>query len=141
MTPDDPRHGTLSGYVAGCRDECCTTAQRIYKRQLTERHRQSRPVESRAMRQPLYTAIPAPGEWTEFAACATHPTDVWFPVAQSTGRRGGPDAGYVAQVAEARRICARCPVIDDCRAYIEANPQPGIWAGMTERDRQQRRTA
>lgn len=28
MTPDDPRHGTVAGYVAGCRQECCRAATR-----------------------------------------------------------------------------------------------------------------
>lgn len=26
MSPDDPRHGTSAGYVAGCREACCRTA-------------------------------------------------------------------------------------------------------------------
>jgi len=28
MTPEDPRHGTPAGYVAGCHDDCCQTARR-----------------------------------------------------------------------------------------------------------------
>lgn len=39
MTPDDPRHGAMSGYVAGCRDECCLRAKVSYdKRRRWELH-------------------------------------------------------------------------------------------------------
>lgn len=31
---DDPRHGTNAGYIAGCREECCRTAQAAYRRSL-----------------------------------------------------------------------------------------------------------
>jgi hypothetical protein len=27
-----PEHGTRSMYTAGCRDECCRAAERVYKR-------------------------------------------------------------------------------------------------------------
>lgn len=33
MIPDDPRHGTYAGYIAGCREECCRGAARRYQRQ------------------------------------------------------------------------------------------------------------
>ena len=30
MTPDDPRHGTSAGYIAGCRGQCCWAAKQRY---------------------------------------------------------------------------------------------------------------
>jgi transcription factor WhiB len=54
-------------------------------------------------------------------------------------------------VAQAKRVCAGCPVFDDCRAWIdgfeEQSPrgdptyfgQLGIWAGETPRERTARR--
>lgn len=33
MTPDDTRHGTHAGYVAGCRNECCLLARRRARKQ------------------------------------------------------------------------------------------------------------
>lgn len=30
MTPDDPRHGTNAGHVAGCREKCCSRAKLRY---------------------------------------------------------------------------------------------------------------
>lgn len=37
MTPDDPRHGTNAGYIAGCRLQCCKTAHADYRRKLYAR--------------------------------------------------------------------------------------------------------
>lgn len=37
MTPDDPRHGTNKGYLAGCDDTCCKTAHADYRRDLRTR--------------------------------------------------------------------------------------------------------
>jgi hypothetical protein len=33
MNTDDPRHGTRAGYIAGCRDTCCSTANRRWIKQ------------------------------------------------------------------------------------------------------------
>lgn len=32
MSPDDPRHGTVAGYVAGCRNRCCRDAINHYEK-------------------------------------------------------------------------------------------------------------
>jgi hypothetical protein len=36
--PEDRRHGTYAGHVAGCRDDCCTTAARNYQKRLVRDH-------------------------------------------------------------------------------------------------------
>lgn len=33
MTPDDPRHGTRAGYIAGCRNDCCRDVHLRYQKQ------------------------------------------------------------------------------------------------------------
>lgn len=75
-----------------------------------------------------------PGRWTAHAACAGHDLDHWFPVSKGAGRNG-IDRTYLSTVARAKSICATCPVLNECRAYIDANPQDGIWAGTTEKER------
>lgn len=37
MSPDDPRHGTVAGYVAKCREECCRGAWRVNQRRTRAR--------------------------------------------------------------------------------------------------------
>jgi hypothetical protein len=42
MSPDDPRHGTNAGYIAGCRKECCRTPSSRYSKRLKYEHLQGR---------------------------------------------------------------------------------------------------
>lgn len=40
-------------------------------------------------------------------------------------------------VAEARKVCERCPMLDDCRSWALRNDEQGFWAGLTESERRQ----
>ena len=49
------------------------------------------------------------------------------------GERG---PARVAREAAAKAVCARCPVVDPCRAHALATREPyGVWGGMSESDR------
>jgi WhiB family redox-sensing transcriptional regulator len=74
--------------------------------------------------------------WWHDAACRDEMIEAFFPSSQ-----GG-------NYAHARRVCARCPVIDECRAEAErVQPAAGMWAGKVygtddrqrERDRARKR--
>jgi WhiB family redox-sensing transcriptional regulator len=40
------------------------------------------------------------------------------------------------QVAQAKAVCARCPVLAQCRRHALVLPEPfGIWGGLTEEER------
>jgi WhiB family transcriptional regulator, redox-sensing transcriptional regulator len=70
-----------------------------------------------------------PPEWMEQGICAQADPDAWFP-------EGG------ASTADAKAICATCPVLDLCLAYaIDHTELEGIWGGTTHRQRMTRRTA
>lgn len=63
--------------------------------------------------------------WQDHAACVGYPTDLFFP---STGETP----------AEAKALCARCPVRDDCLeeslkdyGYVTR----GVWGGTSTRER------
>lgn len=43
MNADDPRHGTVAGYLAGCRADCCRTACVRYEKQRVHERRNGRP--------------------------------------------------------------------------------------------------
>lgn len=61
--------------------------------------------------------------WTENAICAQADPEVWF-----------PEQGRTA--AEARRICANCPVAVECLEYaLKHNIGHGVWGGFSERER------
>lgn len=64
-------------------------------------------------------------DWRERALCAQTDPEAFF-----------PDKGQPSK--EARRICRRCPVRDDCLTDALANHERfGIWGGLTERQRRQ----
>lgn len=73
--------------------------------------------------------LPDPEPWRLEAACRGR-TDLFLPQDETHTRD---------KVAAAKAICATCPVITDCAAWVAANPQPlGVYAGKTARGRQQK---
>lgn len=66
--------------------------------------------------------------WYEAAACLHVDPDVFYPP--------GGEAVSLQQVDAAKVVCLRCPVRLECRAAAMAkDPCPGIWGGLTERER------
>lgn len=67
--------------------------------------------------------------WWDHAACKGR-TDLFFPA-----------LGNMRGLAAAKRICRRCPVIDQCRAYsLRLPPRTlGVFAGLSARERNQLR--
>lgn len=71
--------------------------------------------------------VPPPGEWRKAARCRKAPLSVFFPTR-------GDDVG------QAKAICRGCPVLTDCHAYAMNYPDlHGVWAGLSERERKERR--
>jgi WhiB family redox-sensing transcriptional regulator len=62
-------------------------------------------------------------DWKLSAACRGMDTRIFFPGLGSTG-------------AEAKAVCAACPVAEPCReGAIERREEFGIWGGITESTR------
>lgn len=73
-------------------------------------------------------AVSDPASWRPWAACADEDADLFFPA----GRQA-------AQVA--RRVCAACPVREQCLQYaLEADVRYGIWGGTTAGERKRIRS-
>lgn len=67
-------------------------------------------------------------EWRHEAACLSHDPDYWFPAGET-----GPAA---EQIRYAKRVCASCPVQEECLEYaVVTNQVSGIWGGLTEEER------
>lgn len=65
--------------------------------------------------------------WQQLAACLGADPDLWFP----------PPGGGRARTAQAKAICAGCPVKAECLAYaLEERIGYGIWGGLDLADRQ-----
>jgi hypothetical protein len=59
--------------------------------------------------------------WRDHAACRDLDGDLFFPVGSGN---------WVHQVAEAQAVCARCPVITQCRQWAVTTQQThGVWGG------------
>ncbi|GEM_PF-1466654 len=70
------------------------------------------------------------GNWRRQAACRGEDPELFFPIGST-----GP---ALTQIAEAKKICARCPVRAPCLRFALATGQAyGIWGGRTEDERRQ----
>ena len=66
--------------------------------------------------------------WRADAACAGLDPEIWFP--------DHVTVEGVERTAEAKQVCATCPVCTDCLEYALAAHEPyGIWGGMTKQER------
>jgi WhiB family redox-sensing transcriptional regulator len=73
-------------------------------------------------------------DWRHDAACRDEDPELFFPVSTV-----GPGA---RQTAQARAVCHRCPVADDCLAFALANGlNHGMFGGMTADERRELRQA
>jgi WhiB family transcriptional regulator, redox-sensing transcriptional regulator len=68
------------------------------------------------------------GYWRSAAACASADPEMFFPVSKA--------GKALEHAAEAKAICADCPVRSDCLAFaLRTRQSYGIWGGMTEEER------
>jgi len=67
-------------------------------------------------------------DWRSAAACRSADPELFFPIS-AFGQA-------LEQVAQAKVICARCPVRRECLAFaLRTRQAHGIWGGMTEEER------
>jgi WhiB family transcriptional regulator, redox-sensing transcriptional regulator len=72
------------------------------------------------------------GYWWDLAACHTENAELFFPVTELGPAR--------LQVAQAKAVCARCRVRQECLEYaMRTRPVQGIWGGLTEAERERLR--
>ncbi|MGP4085969.1 WhiB family transcriptional regulator [Streptomyces sp. KR55] len=66
--------------------------------------------------------------WRERAACLHEDPDLFFPIGNT-----GPT---LEQIDEAKAVCRRCPVVEQCLDWaIQVGQVEGIWGGMTDSER------
>lgn len=71
-------------------------------------------------------------DWRDDASCNGIDGELFFPVAHTKGWR--------AQTAQAKTVCARCPVRQACLDYaLDTGQKAGVWGGLTETERQRLR--
>ncbi|MEU0255338.1 WhiB family transcriptional regulator [Streptomyces sp. NPDC006184] len=66
--------------------------------------------------------------WRAWAACRGEDPELFFPISE--------DGASLAQIEKARRICFRCAVVRECRAWaLRHREDDGVWGGLTARQR------
>ncbi len=75
-------------------------------------------------------------DWRNSAACRTEDPDLFFPIGTS-----GP---ALLQTEQAKAVCRRCPVREQCLQWaLRTGQSMGVWGGTSEEERRalKRRTA
>lgn len=74
---------------------------------------------------------PSDSGWRAHAACVDLDPESFFPVGV-TGRA-------LDQIAQAKAVCERCPVVTQCLDWALVTGQhDGVWGGLSEDDRRAR---
>jgi WhiB family transcriptional regulator, redox-sensing transcriptional regulator len=84
--------------------------------------------------------------WQRDAACrglfTATGVDLFFPPDNPGGPKQGHGVpGERTRIRAAKKLCAECPVKQQCLAYALANDCMGIWGGMTDAERRKMREA
>jgi WhiB family transcriptional regulator, redox-sensing transcriptional regulator len=83
---------------------------------------------------PPLAAQAVPADWMSLGGCRDADSELFFPISSL-----GPAQ---QQIAEAKAVCAACPVRAACLSYAVETGQPaGIWGGTTEDERRHIRSA
>jgi WhiB family redox-sensing transcriptional regulator len=66
--------------------------------------------------------------WRDEAECLNENPELFFPIGTT-----GPAVG---QLVEAKRVCRRCPVQDECLQWaLRTGVDHGVWGGLDELER------
>lgn len=69
-----------------------------------------------------------PNDWRHAAACRGMDGDPWFPV--------GTTGPAELQAEEAKAVCNRCPVREQCLQWaLDTRVEYGVWGGLDENER------
>lgn len=67
-------------------------------------------------------------DWRHQAACVNEDPETFFPI--------GATGPALLQIADAKAVCYRCPVIEQCLQWALEHESHGVWGGMSEDDRE-----
>lgn len=71
---------------------------------------------------------PRPTDWRDAAACRGEDPDLFFPK--------GYEGPSLLVIEQAKAVCRRCPVMEQCGQWAMETCQPfGVWGGLSEAER------
>jgi WhiB family redox-sensing transcriptional regulator len=69
-------------------------------------------------------------DWRDEALCQEEDPELFFPIGST-----GP---ALEQIEQAKNICRRCPVTEEClRWALDSGQDAGVWGGMSEIERRE----
>lgn len=76
-------------------------------------------------------------DWRNQATCRDQDPDLFFPVGGDSALHGRARTGVVqVQIAQAKTVCARCPVRFECGSWaLDTGQDYGVWGGFDEEER------
>lgn len=67
-------------------------------------------------------------DWRHQAVCRNEDPELFFPIGDT-----GP---ALTQIEQAKNVCRRCPVTEEClRWALETGQDDGVWGGLSEIER------
>jgi WhiB family redox-sensing transcriptional regulator len=67
-------------------------------------------------------------DWRHRAACRDEDPELFFPI--------GTTGPALLQVEDAKSVCRRCTVVEDCLSWsLETSQEAGVWGGLSEDER------
>jgi WhiB family redox-sensing transcriptional regulator len=67
-------------------------------------------------------------DWRHRAACRDEDPELFFPI--------GTTGPALRQVDEAKAVCRRCDVVDECLTWsLNSDQDAGVWGGLDEDER------
>lgn len=116
----DHKHGSRYAYVHyKCRHPDCVKANRTYNQKKRDEERGG-----------IKAIINMGTAWMSRALCKLYPDDLWF------GSSSEREFQSRERVREAKDICNRCPVEEECLVYaLQAKEEHNIWGGHTDKER------
>ncbi|MER6917085.1 WhiB family transcriptional regulator [Streptomyces sp. NPDC000594] len=71
-------------------------------------------------------------DWRHNAVCREEDPELFFPI--------GTTGPALLQIDEAKAVCRRCPVMEQCLQWaLEADQEHGVWGGLSESERRRMR--
>ncbi|MEV6975110.1 WhiB family transcriptional regulator [Kitasatospora sp. NPDC093806] len=81
-------------------------------------------------RRPAPQPVGEDNPWHTGAACQRDEVGLFFAPSKE------PTAARLSREEQAKQVCARCPVLLECREHALAQPEPyGVWGGLTAAER------
>jgi WhiB family transcriptional regulator, redox-sensing transcriptional regulator len=67
-------------------------------------------------------------DWRHRAACRDEDPELFFPI--------GTTGPALLQIEDAKSVCRRCTVAEDCLNWsLETSQEAGVWGGLSEDER------